>query len=129
MIAASPGGFTGLDYTMKTIAMGLEVVGAAVIVLGALTTLGVFLQRLIKQGGLKELVHQFRRDLGMAILLGLEFLIASDIVGTLAVSLSFQDLGLLGLLIVIRTFLSFTLQLETTGRWPWQTDLTKGDYI
>jgi uncharacterized membrane protein len=68
-------------------------------------------------------VHQFRRDLGMAILLGLEFLISSDIVGTLAVSLSFQDLGLLGLLIVIRTFLSFTLQLETTGRWPWQEQI------
>jgi len=49
------------------------------IVLGALITFGVFLQRLIKEGGRKELVHQFRRDLGMAILLGLEFLIASDI--------------------------------------------------
>jgi len=130
MIASSPGGFTGLDYTMKTIAVGLEVVGVAVIVLGALITFGVFLQRLIKEGGLKELVHQFRRDLGMAILLGLEFLIASDIVGTLAVSLSFQDLGLLGLLIVIRTFLSFALQLETTGRWPWQkASLPTGDYM
>jgi len=93
------------------------------IVLGALITFGVFLQRLIKEGGLEELVHQFRRDLAMAILLGLEFLIAADIVGTLAVSLSFQDLGLLGLLIVIRTFLSFTLQLETNGRWPWQEQI------
>jgi uncharacterized membrane protein len=74
---------------MKTIAVGLEVVGVAVIVLGTLVTFGFFLQRLIKEGGLKELVHQFRRELGMAILLGLEFLIASDIVGTLAVSLSF----------------------------------------
>jgi len=123
MITASPGGFTGLDYAMKTIAVGLEVAGVAIIVLGALITFGVFLKRLIKEGGLEELVHQFRRDLGMAILLGLEFLIASDIVGTLAVSLSFQDLGLLGLLIVIRTFLSFTLQLETTGRWPWQKQI------
>jgi uncharacterized membrane protein len=123
MITASPGGFTGLDYAMKTIAVGLEVAGVAIIVLGALITFGVFLKRLIKEGGLEELVHQFRRDLGMAILLGLEFLIASDIVGTLAVSLSFQDLGILGLLIVIRTFLSFTLQLETTGRWPWQKQI------
>jgi uncharacterized membrane protein len=123
MITASPGGFTGLDYAMKTIAVGLEVAGVAIIVLGALITFGVFLKRLIKEGGLEELVHQFRRDLGMAILLGLEFLIASDIVGTLAVSLSFQDLGLLGLLIVIRTFLSFALQLETNGRWPWQKQI------
>jgi uncharacterized membrane protein len=123
MITASPGGFTGLDYAMKTIAVGLEVAGVAIIVLGALITFGVFLKRLIKEGGLEELVHQFRRDLGMAILLGLEFLIASDIVGTVAVSLSFQDLGILGVLIVIRTFLSFTLQLETTGRWPWQKQI------
>ena len=123
MITASPGGFTGLDYAMKTIAVGLEVAGVAIIVLGALITFGVFLKRLIKEGGLEELVHQFRRDLGMAILLGLEFLIASDIVGTVAVSLSFQDLGILGILIVIRTFLSFALQLETTGRWPWQKQI------
>jgi len=50
MIASSPGGSTGLDYTMKTIAVGLEVVGVAVIVFGALVTFGVFLQRLIKEG-------------------------------------------------------------------------------
>jgi uncharacterized membrane protein len=123
MMTSSPGGFAGLDYTMKIIAVGLEVVGVAVIVLGALITFGVFLRRLIREGGLKELVHPFRRDLGMAILLGLEILVAADIVGTVAVSLSFQDLGLLGLLIVIRTFLSFTLQLETTGRWPWQKQI------
>jgi len=128
MITASPGGFKGLDYAMKTIAVGLEVVGVAIIVLGALVTFGVFLKRLRKEGGLEELVHQFRRDLGLAILLGLEFLIASDIVGTVAVSLSFHDLGILGLLIGIRTFLSFALQLETTGRWPWQkASLPTGD--
>ena len=123
MITASPGGLKGLDYAMKTIAVGLEVAGVAIIVLGALITFGIFLQRLIKEGGLEELVHGFRRNLGMARLLGLEFLIASDIVGTVAVSLSFQDLGILGVLIVIRTFLSFALQLETNGRWPWQKQI------
>ena len=115
--------FTDLDYAMKTIAVGLEVAGVAIIVIGALITFGVFLLRLLKEGGLEKLVHEFRRDLGMAILLGLEFLIASDIVGTVAVNLNFQDLGLLGLLILIRTFLSFALQLETTGRWPWQEQI------
>jgi uncharacterized membrane protein len=53
-------------------------------------------------------------------LLGLEFLIASDIVGTVAVGPTYTDLGILALLVVIRTFLSFSLELEITGRWPWQ---------
>jgi uncharacterized membrane protein len=120
MITAAPAGFAGLDHAMKIVAVGLEVVGVGIIILGAFITAGVFIWRLIKAGRLEQLVHQFRSDLGMAILLGLEFLIASDIVGTVAVSPTFKDLGVLGLLIGIRTFLSFALQLETTGRWPWQ---------
>jgi uncharacterized membrane protein len=53
-------------------------------------------------------------------LLGLEFLIASDIVGTVAVGPTFKDLGILGLLVLVRTFLSFALELEITGHWPWE---------
>jgi hypothetical protein len=53
----------------------------------------------------------------------LEFLIASDIVGTVAIGPTFQDLGILALLVLIRTFLSFTLELEISGRWPWQESL------
>ena len=109
--------------------MGLEVVGVAVIVLGALITFGVFLQRLIKEGGLKELVHQFRRDLGMAILLGLEFLIASDIVGTLAEP-ELSGLGIIG---------TFDSDPDISELYPAignhrtlalaRTDLTKGNYM
>jgi uncharacterized membrane protein len=120
MITGAAEGFSGLDQAMKTIAVGLEVVGVAVIVLGALVTSGLFFKRLAKEQSLEERVHQFRNDLGMAILLGLEFLIASDIVGTVAAGATFQDLGILGLLVLIRTFLSFALQLEITGRLPWQ---------
>ncbi len=122
MITSSMEGFKELDSAMKTIAVGLEVVGVAVIVLGVLITFAVFLWRLVKEGGMEELVHQYRSDLGKAILLGLEFLIASDIVGTVAVGPTFQDLGILGILVVIRTFLSFALELEISGRWPWQRD-------
>jgi uncharacterized membrane protein len=122
MITSSMKGFKELDYAMRTIAVGLEVVGVAVIVLGALLTSAFFLWRLVKKRGGEDWVHQYRSDLGKAILLGLEFLIASDIVGTVAVGLTFQDLGVLGLLVVIRTFLSFALELEISGRWPWQKD-------
>ena len=61
-----------------------------------------------------------RANLGRAILLGLEFLVAADIIGTVAIEPSFRSLGVLALIVAIRTFLSFSLELEISGRWPWQ---------
>ena len=57
---------------------------------------------------------------GRAILLGLEFLAAADIIGTVAITPSFQSLGILGLIVAIRTLLSFSLEVEIEGRWPWR---------
>jgi hypothetical protein len=54
------------------------------------------------------------------ILLGLEFLIAGDIIGTVAISPTFQSVGVLALIVLVRTFLSFSLEVELEGRWPWQ---------
>ncbi len=62
----------------------------------------------------------FIHQLGRTLLLCLEFLVASDIIYTIAVEPSFKSLGLLGLLVLIRTFLSVSLEMELTGRWPWQ---------
>lgn len=61
-----------------------------------------------------------RQHVGRTLLIALELLIAADIIKTVAVEPSFRSLGILGLLVLIRTFLSFALQLELTGRWPWQ---------
>jgi uncharacterized membrane protein len=58
-------------------------------------------------------------------LLGLEFLVAGDIIGTVAVEPTFKSLGVLGLIVIIRTFLSFSLEVEINGRWPWQNALLK----
>ena len=60
-----------------------------------------------------------REELARTLLLTLEFLIAADVIYTIAVEQTFSSLGMLALLVVIRTFLSFSLQLELTGRWPW----------
>ena len=60
--------------------------------------------------------------MGRGILLGLEFLVAADIIHTVAVELTFTTVGVLAVIVLIRTFLSFTLDLELTGRWPWQED-------
>jgi uncharacterized membrane protein len=98
-----------------------ETAGVAVVVLGALGTTGLFLWRSVKEGGLNAAFTQFRRDFGKSILLGLEFLVAGDIVGTVAIGPTLQDQSVLGLLVLIRTFLSFSLEVKITGRWLWQS--------
>jgi uncharacterized membrane protein len=105
---------------MKNVSQGIECLAVAIIVVGAILSTAVFVKRAIQEKAFNDCYHKFRSDFSKAILLGLEFLIASDIIGTVAIGPTFQDLGVLGLLVVIRTFLSFTLELEITGRWPWE---------
>ncbi|MEW6657280.1 MAG: DUF1622 domain-containing protein [Thermodesulfobacteriota bacterium] len=111
----------GIDWALHWIALGIEAVGVAIIFLGALVSTAVFLYRLVKEKSLDDCYQRFRSAFGKAILLGLEFLVASDIVSTVAVGLTFKDLGLLGLLVLIRTLLSFALEVEINGHWPWKS--------
>jgi uncharacterized membrane protein len=64
--------------------------------------------------------RDLRRDLGKAILVGLEFLVAADIIRSVAVDPTFASIGVLGLIVLIRTFLSWSLEVEINGSWPWQ---------
>lgn len=64
--------------------------------------------------------RQLRQGLGRAILIGLEFLVAADIIRSIAIDPTFTSVGVLGLIIVVRTFLSWSLEVEINGRWPWQ---------
>jgi uncharacterized membrane protein len=102
------------------VATGIEVVGIAIIVVGALITTMIFLRQVLKEGTLTPAYRRYRGDLGRAILLGLELLVAADIIGTVAVDPTFHNLAVLGLIVLIRTFLSFALEVEIQGRWPWQ---------
>jgi len=70
--------------------------------------------------GLEEAYRIVRTVFGRSILLGLEFLVAADIIRTVAVQPSLQNVAVLGLIVLIRTFLSFSLEVEIDGRWPWQ---------
>ncbi len=63
--------------------------------------------------------RSLRRRIGRGILLGLELLVAGDIIRTVAVEPTFASVGVLGLIVLVRTFLSFALEVELTGRWPW----------
>lgn len=106
-------------HTLHWIALTVEVLGVAVIVSGVVTA-SVWSARQIRQGEWSGAFRSYRANLGRGILLGLEFLIAADIIGMVAIVPTFERLGILGLIIVIRTFLSFSLQIEIEGRWPWQ---------
>ena len=69
-----------------------------------------------------DIYRQFRQQLGRSILLGLELLVAADIIRTVAVTPTLENVLVLALIVAIRTFLSFSLELEITGRWPWQKE-------
>ena len=105
----------------------VESAGIAIIVIGAFGSLGLFLARLAARSVPRAaLVAQFRSSLGRSILLGLEFLVAADIINTVAVEPTVRSLVVLGGIVLIRTFLSFSLEVEIDGRWPWQKR-TDGD--
>lgn len=92
-------------------------VGVAVIVLG---TVVATVRLAAYRRHDTDLYRQFRQDIGRGILLGLEFLVAADIIRTVAVTPTLQGVLVLGLIVLIRTFLSTALQVELEGRWPWQ---------
>ncbi len=98
----------------------LEVIGIALIMIMALYALLISLWRTIGRSKPHEAYESGRQILGRGILFGLEFLVAADIIHTVAVELTFTTVGVLAIVVLIRTFLSFTLDVELTGRWPWQ---------
>lgn len=98
----------------------IELFGVGTIVLVALYAFFCALQRLVRKEDRDDIFQQLRQRVGRGILLGLEFLIAADIIYTVVVELTFESIGVLAMVVLIRTFLSFTLDVELTGRWPWQ---------
>ena len=98
----------------------IEVIGIGIITVFALYALFHAAARLLKKEEKDSIFYELRQSLGRGILLGLEFLIAADIIYTVAVELTFQTVGVLAIVVLIRTFLSLTLEVEITGKWPWQ---------
>ncbi|MDH3392087.1 MAG: DUF1622 domain-containing protein [Desulfobulbaceae bacterium] len=99
----------------------IEAVGVLVILAGSCLSSVVFIRtyRNLPEG---NAYRTYRRQLGRSIILGLEFLIAGDIIRTVVVADTLENVAILGLIILIRSFLSVTLHLEVEGRWPWQTE-------
>ena len=98
----------------------IEAVGILLIVGMTLFALLYGLLERYRHKDAETVFQNTRLRLGRGILLGLEFLVAADIIHTVAVELTFTTVGVLAIVVLIRTFLSFTLDVELTGRWPWQ---------
>jgi uncharacterized membrane protein len=103
---------------VETTGKVIDGVGVAVIVVGALMAAAAMVVRMRAEDG--GVYDAFRRRLGRSILLGLEFLVAADIIRTVAVTPTGESVAVLAGIVAIRTFLSFSLQVEMTGSWPWQ---------
>jgi uncharacterized membrane protein len=98
----------------------IELAGVAVIVVAAIVAVLVYVRGGVSRGGWATGFQPFRATLGRGILLGLEFLIAADIIRTITLDPTIDSLIILGGIVVVRTFLSLSLQVEIEGRWPWQ---------
>ena len=100
----------------------VESIGIAIITILAFYVLAFAAVRLARREDPYEVYQNVRQRLGRGILLGLEFLVAADIIHTVAVELTFETVSVLAIIVAIRTFLSFSLEVELTGRWPWQAE-------
>lgn len=98
----------------------VEVLGICIITAFALYSAVFAALRLFRKTEVETVFHEARQRLGRGILAGLEMLVAADIIHTVAVELTLRTVGMLAIIVLIRTFLSFTLEVELTGKWPWQ---------
>ena len=107
------------DDVMELVVHGFEIAGVAVLVLGALVAF-VHAGLVARRSGAQEAYESARRSVGRAILLGLELLIIADIVLTITVDTTLKSALALGLIVLVRTFLSFSLEVELEGTLPWR---------
>jgi uncharacterized membrane protein len=110
---------------MDRIAQGFEAFGVAVLICGLVWSF-ILADRVRRARGGQSGYRALRNAFGGALLLGLEILVAADLIRTVAVSPTLESVAVLGLIVVIRTFLSFSLQIEIEGVVPWKRALTGG---
>lgn len=113
-------GIEALHPLINLLATALELIGVLILVGGAILASLTFVRE--GRGGMpwREAYERYRSNLGRGILLGLEFLVGADIIATITAPLTIQSITLLGAVVLIRTFLSFSLEIEIEGCWPWE---------
>lgn len=114
-------------FYIEQLAVLLELAGVGIILAGVVLASAWFLRQGVRTRDWRGSYQQYRANLGRGILLGLELLVGADIIGTITAPLTFQSVGLLGLIVLIRTFLSFSLETEIEGCWPWERAARTGE--
>ena len=113
-----------MTQLIENLALALEVAGVGVLVVGAVIASFRYLAgrgwRKPESRDAAQAYRTLRRDLGRAILLGLEFLVGGDIIRTVAITPTLQSVMVLALIVLVRTFLSWSLEVEIEGVWPWR---------
>jgi uncharacterized membrane protein len=110
---------------MEHVAQGFEAVGVVILVLGLLWSVALAIRTWRRAGG-RPAYQALRESFGGVLLLGLEVLVAADLIRTVAVAPTWQNVAVLGVIVLIRTFLSFSLQIEIDGVPPWRRALVSG---
>jgi uncharacterized membrane protein len=111
----------GILYWIELASLFIEVVAVSIIIFFVVFGTLIFITRSIKkQLTIDERFTRYKHTLGRAVLLGLEILVAADVVRTVALEATLESVAVLGLLVVIRTFLGWSLVVEIDGHWPWQ---------
>ncbi len=110
-----------LIESTEIVADVVDALGVAILGIGILVATIMFLPSLFKPAQLVDAIGAFKVRIGRAMLLALEVLIAADIVKTVALEPTLENMATLGLLVIVRTFLSWALSLEIEGHWPWQS--------
>ena len=117
---------SGYANVMLTIAQAFEVVAAAVLVIGLFVAFGFAIATYRRTHALPPTYRVLRQTFGGVILLGLEILVAGDLIRTVAIAPTLENVAVLGLIVLIRTFLSFSLEIEIEGVPPWRRALVSG---
>jgi uncharacterized membrane protein len=106
----------GVEY----VALAIELLAVTVIAIGVVYAVGSFLLSRYGSSRARGYERKFRAQLGTSLLVGLEILVAADIIRTVALEPSLTNVAILGILVLVRTFLSWSLVVEIEGRWPWR---------
>ena len=107
-------------HVISLIAEAIEVAGVAVIAAGVVIAVALFAGDLLRQRPIRDAYSRLRTFLGRSLLLGLEFLVAGDIIKTVAIEPTRESAIVLAVIVLVRTVLSLSIDVEIDGRWPWQ---------
>lgn len=107
----------GVEY----VALAIELLAVTVIAIGVIYAIGSFLVHHYGSARTRGYERKFRAQLGTSLLVGLEILVAADIIRTVALEPNLENVAILGILVLVRTFLSWSLVVEIEGRWPWRS--------